>query len=305
MTTLPLIFGAAAPDLLAAGEIPLPCGPDKAPLPTPWSSWRAPVSDAVWADRLAAYAHVPLTGWILPAAMIAVDIDTEAPDLVAAIIQAADRHLGSSPFRRTGRAPRTMIFYIASDGLPPGVMRGHPACQLLGYGRQVIVAGAHPIMGTPYTWDGPLPWQDTPPAVTHAQIRAFMTEVLRLAPLAADSHHPGSGLTSAFRQMVPIYGPALGLSMALAQVIEGSRHNSLLALVASAVGRGLSDEQIRDAAHRGMAAWTWPMTERGRELENALAAAHRLTPPPNLPGLIIKPPRGPSMPPLSRRKVTP
>ena len=305
MTTLPLNYGAAAPGIIASGAIPVPCGPGKAPLPTPWSSWRLPVSDAVWADRLAAYGQVPLTGWILPADMIAADIDTETPDLVAAIMQAADLHLGSSPFRRTGRAPRIAIFYTIPDGLPPGVMRGHPACQLLGYGRQVIVAGPHPVTGRPYTWDGPLPWQIAPPIVTHAQIRAFSTEVLRLAPLASDSPHTGTGLTGAYRQLVPIYGPTLGLSMALRQVQEGSRHNSLVALVASAVGRGLSDEQIRDAAHRGMAAWTWPMAERGRELENALAAAHRLTPPPNLSGLIIKPPRGPSMPPLSRRKVTP
>jgi len=127
---------------------------------------------------------------LLCGALVGVDIDVMAPDLVASIEAAALTILGATPLRRIGKAPKVLLAYRAGEPgpkietpalrLPDGAMA---QVEVMGAGQQVVGFGIHPATLAPYTWPGLSPI-DVPladlPAVTRAQLMTFRVEAERL-----------------------------------------------------------------------------------------------------------------------------
>ena len=307
---LPDTFGQAAPILIEVGRVPLPLKELKAPAPHDWARWRDHPETVDWPEIIAAYAETPLTGMALVETDLVVDIDDEdRADEIAAI---AFDVLGPTEAIRWGRRPRRQLFYSMPQGLPkhlPGITRNLAAVQLMTVGQQVAVAGPHPKTGEAFAWvsENGLPWATTPPETDVNALSRFHDAVRALLPApthAAPGNNLPAGLTSFYRQRCPVVGPVRALQEAFIRVEEGERHYSLVALIGSAITRGLSDEEIVGAVWIGTAGWTWPEGEVESEMERILSDLRTKDAlrPTKASGIVITGPRGPKTSLLERRR---
>ncbi|GEP06520.1 hypothetical protein [Methylobacterium oxalidis] len=93
--------------------------------------------------------------------LIAIDIDTLAPDLAEKARAAALKILGNAP-RRVERAPKLLMLYRITEPLPyePVEFRGADGkterVEVLTDGRQAVFGGIHPATLLPYRWPAAL-----------------------------------------------------------------------------------------------------------------------------------------------------
>ena len=116
-------------------------------------------------------------------AVCAVDGDIPDAALAAQMDALADQHLGPTPLRRIGRAPKWLRCYRAETPLPKletpeRRLNGETVqVEIMGKGQQVACYGVHPVTMQPYTWLDREPL-NTPlgelPVVSEHQIRAFL-----------------------------------------------------------------------------------------------------------------------------------
>jgi hypothetical protein len=116
--------------------------------------------------------------------MACLDIDVPVPALAECMERTAHGLLGTTPLRRVGRAPKVLLVYRTSVGLPkletPELFL--PAgtkvqVEVLGAGQQFVAYGIHPDTGQEYEWTnaGPdvVPLAELP-LVTEAELREFV-----------------------------------------------------------------------------------------------------------------------------------
>lgn len=132
----------------------------------------------------------------------ALDIDVSDIGLSDAVQATADRILGYTPLRRTGRFPRAALIYRQALGGVPAdqVIRNGStnfvlqdgqdkpdAIEILAEGKPLTFFGLHHKTGRYFIWSDRMPHTDGPetaPLVTLAQLDVFMDEVNRLRPLS-------------------------------------------------------------------------------------------------------------------------
>ena len=101
----------------------------------------------------------------------------------------AFRELGETPCIRIGLAPKRLLVYRAET--PFKSLKRHPL-EALGLGSQFVAYAMHPDTGRPYEWPvdhlADVPLFDLP-AVSEAQVRAFLDKAFPLVP-AHRARHP-------------------------------------------------------------------------------------------------------------------
>ncbi|HET7111715.1 MAG TPA: phage/plasmid primase, P4 family [Gemmatimonadales bacterium] len=119
----------------------------------------------------------------------AVDIDCLDETLARELTGIATRLLGPAPIR-TGRAPKSLLLYRLAGNpfarmalliYPEGKGPAKPChlLEVLGAGRQCVIAGQHPS-GNQYTWNQPLPPAESLTPLSKEQVSAFFEEVTSL-----------------------------------------------------------------------------------------------------------------------------
>ena len=120
---------------------------------------------------------------ILTGEMVGIDCDILNPLLAAKVDALADKHLGSTPLHRIGRAPRWLRCYRTEAPLPKletpeRHLEGETVqVEVMGKGQQVAAYGVHPLTMQHYTWIYQEPL-DVPlvdlPVVNETQLRGFL-----------------------------------------------------------------------------------------------------------------------------------
>lgn len=160
-------------DILANGfrGFPIPPGQKRASL-RGWTKFcsehPSPVQLAKWLQSYPNHGIAIACGWTV----IGVDIDEDDGTEASAIENLVCAHLGTTPLKRIGRAPRSVLVYrVAAGAVIPTKHVGR--VDVIGDGAYFVGYGTHPDTGEPYRWpDGsPLtvPVRDLP-TVTQIQI---------------------------------------------------------------------------------------------------------------------------------------
>lgn len=114
--------------------------------------------------------------------VVGIDIDADDPAKAAQLEALAAEHLGSTPFRRIGRAPRILLLYRpAENDRSPSIKIGD-CIDVLSGGKQFVAYGIHPDTGKPYQWTSsrynPATARlDELPLITAASVEAFAEAV--------------------------------------------------------------------------------------------------------------------------------
>jgi archaellum biogenesis ATPase FlaH len=124
--------------------------------------------------------------------LVALDIDSLDPEIVAQAAERAELTLGVAPIR-VGRAPKALLVYRTEE--PIGYMRveftgfegRNERIELLSDDRQFVAHGIHPGTGKPYEWTrhiDDLPSYGELPIVTATQVKAYFAELASILPAA-------------------------------------------------------------------------------------------------------------------------
>jgi Bifunctional DNA primase/polymerase, N-terminal len=115
--------------------------------------------------------------------VVAIDLDADDPRKAKAWEQWAAEHLGATPFKRVGRAPRFLLLYRPAESIPS--IKIGSCIEVLSGGRQFVAFGSHPLTSQPYHWLGPSPETakiDDLPVITNASLQAFAEAVAKALP---------------------------------------------------------------------------------------------------------------------------
>lgn len=298
-SVLPETFGQAAPTLADAGRAPLPSwtkAPELEPgRPLTWGHWQhRPMTPAELANVIRQAGSAPLTGMVLLLGDLIIDVDADDPREADALHAAATEVLGPTPQVRYGRGERRQLFYTCDPDDRISGLTSWSAMQILRHGKQTIVGGIHPNTGLPYTWTDPdqVPWKQAAPVVAPGAVDAFLSVARAITPPPLGTGKGRTGRTAHFRELAAYMPVQQAMAQALSLVIEGDRHDTLVALVGAAIARGLDDDAILKAAQVGTSGWTWIASEVDRETDRALAD-FRSKATIFVPNINAAPPRGP------------
>ena len=129
--------------------------PGKAPIPTGWQQYASTMpSEAVRDHWLASF---PDSNIGLPlgteSGLMAIDIDTEDPALIAAI----EDCLPASPWVRIGRKGKGLVYrFTGVRNFKIKTEKNESIVEALGAGNQIVVCGIHPATRAPYASNVPL-----------------------------------------------------------------------------------------------------------------------------------------------------
>lgn len=165
---------------------------DKRPAISKWQEGWDTATDPEQADKWRADYGIG----ILCGRVVAIDIDILDPDLVRRVEQAAEAIFDTSPCRRVGKAPKSLLVYRAAEPLRKSkVSHGQHAVEILAQGQQFVAYGIHPDTGKSYEWFGDdlYNWELAElPAVDAAQVAQFLARASEIIgapgqPLQAES----------------------------------------------------------------------------------------------------------------------
>lgn len=127
--------------------------------------------------------------WAEGIGLIAIDIDTLSKKIAARIEAVAREMLGKS-YPRYGRTPKRQLLFRISEEINyrrvtfTGSDGKAEFVELLGTGRQTVLAGIHPGTMEQYTWpEGAPPFEELT-LVTSAQLEAFFARLVEILPEA-------------------------------------------------------------------------------------------------------------------------
>lgn len=146
--------------------------------------WQNPApTNPNWLDRmLKAKRYAGCNVGIVCGRVVGIDIDVDEPAKAAQLEALAAEHLGPTPFRRIGRAPRILLLYRPEeDERIPSIKIGD-CIDVLSGGKQFVAYGIHPDTGKLYQWTSS---QHNPatarldelPVITAASLQAFADAV--------------------------------------------------------------------------------------------------------------------------------
>jgi hypothetical protein len=190
----------------------------------------------------------------VPAEIVALDFDIINPEHAGFATKLADDVFGATPLVRIGASPKHIRVYRAGDRIRSRKI--HPLEIFSGSG-QFIGFGWHAKAGRPYVWphESPLtigPDSDAVPAVKQAQIERFTTELFKVVPrhlLPTKQSRLGTGAPQTSNERLGTLAVLHGsfrraASIVLSEACVGSYNESWWAVVASAAGRGISEDII-------------------------------------------------------------
>jgi hypothetical protein len=160
------VFAIAAPALLSAGHSPVPIVPGtKRPA---LAGWQGACERPLTATEIARFARSPLAYGIGVAlghgGLVAVDIDSEAPDVLGALW----RVLPNTPVAKRGRKGATGFFFDPTGAIAGRKIKaadGSMLVEVLATGAQTVIPPTtHPETGRPYGWLGGATLADARPS---------------------------------------------------------------------------------------------------------------------------------------------
>lgn len=279
----PITFAEVALPLHAAGYRPFP-GHQKTKIPAmrgwpglnklPWDTYdlAACVADYPGDDFCCCIAVQP--------ELVAVDLDImdagHAKFAEALVVQ----HLGATPLIRIGLAPKQLRVYRSDGSIRSRKL--HPLEVFCGSG-QFVAFGWHKRAGRPYHWpretlvDVPANSPDIP-LITRAQLERFQAALFKVVPRRTGAHRGQTG--GAWNQTIGERLRTLTImssgnwdraaAQVLSEAIEGCRNETMWAVVASAAGRGIDENHLRDLFDRHFAGWDAVTTD---QLDSAIERA--------------------------------
>lgn len=219
-------------------------------------------------------------GMAIQAELVAIDIDILDPAHAALADELANKHLGQTPLRRIGHAPKQLRFYRQGGGVTS--LKRHPVEFFSGSG-QCVGFGRHQKTGQPYYWPDASPLElvsDSPdiPKVTRAQLDKFITDLFKVVPRrqqVAHSRQQSTTLTLNDRLRLLTTRNCGNWNRAAAQLLaeacEGNRNDTMWAVIASAAGRGVPEDEVLVLFDLHFAGWDGVTPDA---VENAVARAY-------------------------------
>ncbi|GJD90756.1 hypothetical protein BHAOGJBA_4298 [Methylobacterium hispanicum] len=129
--------------------------------------------------------------------LTAIDIDSLAPKLAEAAVEAAYEILGPAP-RRIGRWPKVLLLYATSEDIPyervdlSGLDGKTERVEVLGPRHQMVARAVHSFTGKPYVWPEGVPARDELTVVNREQVRAYLDRLTEILPDAHRRAAPNS-----------------------------------------------------------------------------------------------------------------
>jgi Bifunctional DNA primase/polymerase, N-terminal len=198
--------------------------------------------------------------------IVAIDLDITNPEHAAAAAALADEFLGVTPLVRIGLAPKCVRVYRNGDGVRSRKL--HPLEIFAGSG-QFVAYGWHQKAERPYCWPNASPLNlnadsNQIPTVTRLQLERFSNELFKLVPrqlLPTGHHHAGKGsgpqtINERLRMLTVRYGSwRYAARIILSAATEGCRNETGWAVVASAAGRGIPEDVVRQLFEKYFSGW--------------------------------------------------
>jgi hypothetical protein len=266
----PIGFAAVAPQLAARGWRPFPGYQEtKVPAMRRWPG----LNQAPWdcADLVAAVEeYQPPQEFCCCLAVqpeiVAIDLDITNPEHATAAAALADEFLGVTPLVRIGLAPKCVRVYRNGDGVRSRKL--HPLEIFAGSG-QFVAYGWHQKAEHPYCWPNASPLNlsadsNQIPAVTRVQLDRFTNKLFKLVPrrlLPTGRHHAGkwSGpqtISERLRMLTVRYSSwRYAARIVLSEATEGCRNETGWAVVTSAAGRGIPEDDVRQLFKKHFSGW--------------------------------------------------
>jgi putative DNA primase/helicase len=136
-----------------------------------------------WSKR---YPDCTNTG-LLTGQLLAIDIDVLDERLVKKIENLIPKHLGPTPLKRVGKAPKSMLFFRTENAFKKrktpdfiGPDDSKHCVEVLGDGQQCVAFGLHPETQKAYTWPNKSPLDvkfSELPVVTEAIVMDLLNEI--------------------------------------------------------------------------------------------------------------------------------
>jgi hypothetical protein len=221
--------------------------------------------------------------------IVAIDLDIIDREHAVVADRLADDILGRTPLVRIGFAPKQIRIYRSGDTIRSRKL--HPLEIFSGTG-QIVGYGWHEKAGRPYIWPYASPLDvnansDAIPLVTRARLDRFSTELFKIVPrrvIATRQGRPGStgGLQTIGERLAMLsmfHGSwKRAVAIVLNEAVEGCRNDTAWSVVASAAGRGISDDVVWELFEKYFSGWAEvseaqvaSMIERARPVRQASA----------------------------------
>jgi len=278
---VPVEFGMVAPALHIGGWRPIPLYPNtKQPAEAGWTERNV----TSWTESDLAHAvaqhYDDAAGIAVTAEQLALDLDIRDAATAQEVERIADRTLGETPLQRIGLAPKSLRVF-RSDGSVRTAKR-HPIEVFAGSG-QVAVFGWHAGAGRPYSWpvESPLAIPSTSkdlPVVTARQLAGFMSSVAPLLSSLRRQYGRRGGCLgrSAGETIRTLRSRGLSLRDAaktvLGGVVEGGRHDGVLAVVSAAFNSGFAPDDVERLIRQTAPRDVYALVTTDRSLDRALTA---------------------------------
>jgi hypothetical protein len=195
-----------------------------------------------------------------------IDIDITNSQHADTAVSLADDLLGSTPLVRIGLTPKSLRVYRNGGGIKSRKL--HPIEIFAGSG-QFVGFGWHQKAGRPYVWPKASPLELNAdsveiPVLTQAQVNSFATELLKLVPRwllpTPQGRLGGAGrlqtIGERLRMLTMRYGSwRYAARIVLSEATEGCRNETGWAVVASAAGRGISEDVVWELFEKHFTGW--------------------------------------------------
>ncbi len=195
--------------------------------------------------------------------IVAVDIDITDVEHADFASKLADDLLGETPLLRIGYAPKAVRVYRNNDGIRSRKI--HPIETFSATG-QFVGFGWHQKAGRPYIWPAASPLDldadsSDIPLVTRAQLDRFTTDLFKVVPRrqwTTRQTRRGAPMTvgDRLRMLTTLHGSwARAAAIVLGEAVEGNRNETGWTVVASAAGRGISEDVVWRLFERHFTGW--------------------------------------------------
>ncbi len=198
--------------------------------------------------------------------IVGVDLDIIDKEHAAFADRLANEILGSTPLVRIGFAPKQIRIYRSGDAIKSRKL--HPFEIFSGTG-QIVAFGWHEKAGRPYIWPDSSPLDvsansDAIPVVTLSQLDRFSTELFKVVPRRLLPTRQGQTVRTGGPQTIGERLAMLSIlhgswkraaAIVLSEAVEGNRNDTAWTVVASAAGRGISDDVVWELFERYFSGW--------------------------------------------------